>query len=146
MSHWLCKCSAASRALDFTPAQSMASWAGGPGVQSAPSSAATVCRLMARSTGDCSRRWAWRNRRDDNRSLLVASGRRRDRFKELRLGVNLSVLFNELACFLFQSDLQRLLLRNFLFGGEFAYVLGDLHRAKMRAAHGTSSFTKAMAR
>src|SRR5216684_1757116 len=71
MSQWLCKSSAGSRALDFTPAQWMASWAEGPGVQSALSSAATVYRLMARSTGDCSPLWAWRNRRDDNRSLLV---------------------------------------------------------------------------
>src|SRR5438132_5408371 len=70
MSQWLCKSSADSPALDFTPAPSTASWAGGPGVQSVLSSAATVCRLMARSTGDCSPRWVWRNRRDDNRSLL----------------------------------------------------------------------------
>src|SRR3989442_674512 len=115
MSQWLCKSSAGSRVLDFTPAPWMALWAEGPGVQSALSSAATVCRLTARSTGDCSQRWVWRNRRDDNRSLLVGSGRRRDRFKELRLGVNLSPLFNELACFLFQTDLERLLFRNFLF-------------------------------
>src|SRR5437899_5762858 len=89
MAPWLCKYSAGSAALGITPAPSTASWAGGPGVQSVLSSAATVCRLMARSTDDCSRQWAWRNRRDDYRQgygvasegygLRVAQSQPRDR-------------------------------------------------------------------
>src|SRR6266571_4696057 len=71
MSHSLCKYSVDSQALDFTLAQSMASSAAGPDAQSAPSSAATACQLMARFTGDCSRRWVWRNQ--DYPSLLVGS-------------------------------------------------------------------------
>jgi len=55
-------------------------------------------------------------------------------------------LFLELAGFFFHS-----LLKSFLFGDAllrriFPHALRDLHAAKVWAAHGTSSFTKAMAR
>src|SRR5438552_3642371 len=55
----------------------------------------------------------------------------------LHLGVELRALLLELASFLFQADLERLLFRNFLLGSKFPDVFGNFHRTKVRTAHGT---------
>src|SRR5260370_2114959 len=84
------------------------------------------------------------------------SARRRKRHvrlalpRRLRFGVDFSARFFERFRFLFETDLESLFFGNFLFSTKLPYVLGDTHAApastKMRSAHGTSSFTKAMAR
>ena len=51
------------------------------------------------------------------------------------LRVNLRALLDELLRLLFHALLQRRLLGEALFGGVFADVLGDFHRAEVRAAH-----------
>jgi len=53
-----------------------------------------------------------------------------------RFRVNLRAFFHELFRLLFHPLFQRLFLGDALFGSVFADVLGDLHRAEMRAAHG----------
>ena len=53
-----------------------------------------------------------------------------------RLRVNLRAFFHKLLRLGFHALLERLFLGDALFGGVFADVFGDLHRAEMRAAHG----------
>ncbi len=61
------------------------------------------------------------------------------------LRVNLRAFFHELLGLLFHPLLQRLFLGDALFGGVFADVFGDFHRAEVRAALGTSAFALALA-
>ena len=55
----------------------------------------------------------------------------------LRLRVNLRALIHKLLRLRLHPAFERVLLAHALFGGVFADVLGDFHRAEMRAAHGT---------
>ena len=54
----------------------------------------------------------------------------------LSFRVNLRALFHELLRLFFHPLLQRSFLGDALFGGVFADVFGDFHRAEVRAAHG----------
>jgi hypothetical protein len=52
-----------------------------------------------------------------------------------RLRVKFVSIFSKLFGFFLHALLQRLFLGDALFGGVFADVFGDLHRAEMRTAH-----------
>src|ERR1035441_9984695 len=54
----------------------------------------------------------------------------------LRFGVNLRAFFYKLAGLFLHPLLEGLLVADALFGGVFADIFGDLHRAEVRAAHG----------
>ena len=55
----------------------------------------------------------------------------------LPIHVDLRSSLGELAGFLSHADFERVLFRQLLFGGELSNIFGYLHRAEVRATHGT---------
>ena len=51
--------------------------------------------------------------------------------------INFGALLSELGGFFFKSTFNRIFFRQTLLGGVLPHVLGDLHRAEVRTAHGT---------